>query len=732
MAQRTRQGLRALIPGLASGFAAVFTAIAAAAQPETELSVSQWAEDHRRVGVESQSPHPGPWKNARAPYLIEPMDACQVGNGVSRVVLTGAAQFGKSEIPLNALGHLIQFDPRGVMVLLPSIEEARTWSRLKWEPTVSATPALASRVLQRKSRSGEGSTTMVKRFRGGSLEIATAGASKGLQMRTIGFLVCEECDQYDTDKDGRVGVGGDAIDAAEKRMLTFGVDAKTILCSTPGFVENSRITREYLASDMRRWFTPCPHCFDFSVLDFKTLDLFEGRPVFSCIGCGGVIEETHKRWMNARGRWIPTFTREKDETSAGDGPGEGEGEGLSPASGAEANPPPPKLIPADEIERWAARDCEGRPRGYHLWQAQSNLSAWITIWEGWQKVQAGQADEKEFTQKVLGEPWAEKVDRPDHEKLYEARGKLYRAEGEVPEWASMVTGSIDVQHNRLEWAVYAWGRGGIGARIAKGVIPKNPLDWATWADVATLVESKFKGPAYIPRVADYWGIDSGGNATDNVYAFVLGRQHLSTGAVLSLKGASHDKGEHPAIQVGNRVKVKRKGVTIGTVRNYLVGTHGMKSRVYFGLAQGVLSAETKQLERRALLYGREATKQDFKQLTAEHIVRDDPREKGVWQKPQGVANEQLDLAVYCLALAINEGLDRLDDAQWAERHAARAPDLVEQQLTPLERLMKPADDGETQQPKLVAPPAEAHGRQGLTEDQRAAIRRMGQQSQGDA
>lgn len=721
--------LRHLIPRIASGFAAVFGALAACAAPEDELSVSQWAEAHREVGAESQSPIPGKWSNARGPYLCEPMDACQLENGIARVVIAGCAQFGKTEISLNALMWAIEYAPRGVMVLLPAIDEGRRWSALKWEPNVEASERIRAKVYQRKSRSADGSTTMIKRFRGGSVEIATAGSSKGLQMRTYGLLLADEVDQFEA----QVGVGGDPISGAERGMLPYGDEAKTIVSGTYGFAGESRMESEFDASDQRRFYTPCPHCGGAHVLEFSTFSLHEGRPVFSCIGCGCLIEEGHKRGMNAGGFWLPTFEHpEQDE----------EGQ---PNSARARNPAPPKFIAAEDLDtfapfdpergyRVALRDCEGRPRGYHLWQAQSNLSSWQVIWKKWQDVQAGVGGEPnaiEFAQKILGVPYERKVDRPDHEKLYEARGQLYRDEGIVPEWASIVVGFIDVQHNRLEWGVYAFGRGGVGARIAKGVIPKNPLDWSTWSvDAYALVNTTFHGPMYKARLADYWGVDSGGNATENVYNFCMPLQHRAQ-PVLVLKGSSHDKGDAPAFAPGNRVKVRRKGVTIGTVQLWFTGTHGLKSRVYHGLAAGVVSTESRRLEARALVYGRQATKDDFKQLTAEYLSKKDPRERGRWEKPQGVANEQLDIAVGCLALAINEGLDRLDELQWAQRMSARAPDLVEAQLTPLERLMMaPADDGEHVEaeapPALEPPPAEGR-RQSLTDTDLAAIRDLAKQ-----
>lgn len=266
-----RPGLGGILTGLALGSTVLFNAFAASAAPPDEVSVPEWAAKHRIVGKESQSRYHGNWSNDRQPMLVEPMDACQIGNGIRKVVLTGSAQFGKSEVPLNAMGQNICSDsPVSWIVILPSEGEVKTYSRSKWEANVLASPAWRGKVHARKSRSGDGTTSKVKKFDGGTVELVTAGSSKNLQMRTVGAVIAEECAQYVVSESGKSGEGGDPIDAAEARMTTFGDEAKTILVSTPGFAHNCRITREYHASDMRRWFAPCPHCDAFQVLDFKT------------------------------------------------------------------------------------------------------------------------------------------------------------------------------------------------------------------------------------------------------------------------------------------------------------------------------------------------------------------------------------------------------------------------------------------------------------------------------
>ncbi len=717
--------LRAQLPGLALGFAAVFGHVAANATPERVLRVPEWAQENRVVAAESGSPLPGKWDNSRTPYLVEPMDACQLDNGIRRVILTGGAQFGKSEVSLNAIAWAICYAPCKMMLLQSAISEIQQYSRNKWEPMIEASPALRKRVHLMKSRASDGSTTSVKKFAGGDIEFGTAGSSKGLQGRTIRLIVAEEVAQYEADEEGNVGVGGDAITAAEGRQETWGQDAKTILVSTPGFAGRCRITAEYQLSDMRRHYTPCVQCGDAFVIDIATLHDHEGRACCLCPSCGYIIEEVDRDAMNANGFWLPTF--------------EHAGESVEQVAKRTANPAPPKIVPADQIDayapfsaergyRFAARDCEGRDRGYHFAQVQSNLSSWQVLLGKKQKFEAGQFDAKEYAQKVLGEPYEEIVDRPDSDKLFDARGIIYPNEGVVPPWAAIVTMFIDVQANRFEWGAWAYGQSGAGCRIAKGIIAKNPSDMSSWRDVSALIETKFSGPNYRARRADYIGIDLGGTATEEVYNFVLGHRALN---VLALKGASKDGGFAPAYERGATIKVRWKGVPRGRIVPIITGTHGLKTRIYHGLAQGLEAAREKRLLPRSLHLAFDATKTDFQQLTAEHLKQDDPKKKGVWVLPSGHANEQLDIAVGCLALAIMEGLDLFDEETWSRRYSERMPSLAEVDLHPLERIMHVKEDhtapAETPaQPAapvdLTPPPAEGTMKsRAMTDERRAKI-----------
>ena len=62
------------LPGVADGRRFLFDELARLAKPETELTVSDYADLYRVVSPESGSPFPGPWRTTRVPYLREPTD----------------------------------------------------------------------------------------------------------------------------------------------------------------------------------------------------------------------------------------------------------------------------------------------------------------------------------------------------------------------------------------------------------------------------------------------------------------------------------------------------------------------------------------------------------------------------------------------------------------------------------------------------------------------------------
>ena len=86
------------------------------------LTVSQWVAKYR-VLTDDDSSEPGPWNNARTPYLAAIMDCCGDPR-VSEIVFVKASQVGGSEFTRNALAYWIDQDPGPALMVLPGVGTA--------------------------------------------------------------------------------------------------------------------------------------------------------------------------------------------------------------------------------------------------------------------------------------------------------------------------------------------------------------------------------------------------------------------------------------------------------------------------------------------------------------------------------------------------------------------------------------------------------------------------------
>lgn len=666
-----RDPLHDALPGLPAGREVLFQALLAAAAPLDELTISQWADRHRVVSAESGSPFPGPWSTDRVPHLREPMDCLHPDHPAREVSLKWSAQVGKTEIIVNWFGFIVDRAPGSMMIMLPSLDEAIKFNRVKLQPTIDASPKIRHRVAAENSRDEAASTTSFKRFAGGFAQIVTASSSKGLQMVSIRYMARDEISEYPLDTDGR----GDPLDQSDARQKAYGDLAKKLNTSTPGLAGQCRISAKVEAGDRRRRYLPCPHCGDYQVLAYENMvapsAATRQRACFACISCGSLIDQASRDEMFGNGRWIATRVR------AGE-------------------PKVPDVIKAAQIDRWTCAPCEGRCRGwepsYLLWAAYSTMESWTEIWKRGEAAKANPIKMKSFVQQDLGEAYEAASDAPQWEKLHGAREPFPARV--VPYPAAVLTGFIDVQGDRLEWAVWAWGPRAEGWIIDRGVIPfPHALDEA-WTAVDALVAKTYPttGGAEIP--VDLWGMDTGDDATD-LYLRLRGRNHR----LVACKGANKPS----AIPITtSMVPMKdRRGKTVGKIALNHIGNFGLKSRIYQGLANLVAGRDASgRFPPETLHLCAEIFDEvQCRQITAEVLV--DPREEAKgkarrallqkaqdrreWMKKPGARNEALDIVVGCRALAFALGIDSYSPEQWAriwrERsiEPAAAPDLFEAQ-----------------------------------------------------
>lgn len=665
-------------PGLALGWAVMFSALAAQAAPPPELDVAGWSDEYRKIAPESGARITGDWNTSVAPYMRRPMQLAGVDHPAASVWLRWSAKSGKTQVFLNAAFHCIDTAPRSMMVVCATDQKQKDFEREVWGPNVRATDRIKLKVMATTARSGEGSTTYHKRFRGGFAKIINGGSESQLQQSDIGLIIFEEPSSYPSDVGGR----GPPIRQARSRQDAWGDDAKELGGGTPKLVGDCPVTDEVERRTCERYYLPCPHCAARQLLVWENMRNEDGRPSFVCQNpaCGKDIGHEHKIWMldqadAGNGGWLACF-----EHRLSDGTADPDKAHLTP---------PPVILPAD-WDRWLqvrgpdiGSDLDDRDPSFDgIWQAYSPFTTWAKIWEKFEEASASGNPEDlvVFWQQVLARPFEAAFDRPRTDDLYAQRevaaACAQHVRGRIPPWAWSVVIAADVQGDRLEWAAWAIGRHRCMARIEAGVIPIPPVDPRAWSELSNVIRREWEGDHILPMRADRIGVDSGGHHTNQVYVFCS--SHAAAGC-MALKGASETDHQALPLTAGKRRKAKIGRRVVADVQLYLVGTHGVKKAVYFGLSQALANCETGEHLPGSVTLEPTATDLDFAQITAEVLLPPDPAKKRKYEKwdAKGQRNEQLDMAVYAWALGWSFLPDNMTDKDWdrliAQRRRPAAP-----------------------------------------------------------
>lgn len=558
-------------------------------RPDPDYTVSSWADANRMLSQKA-SAEPGRWRTERTPYLKDIMDELSPSSPAQRVVFMAGAQVGKSETGNNWLGFVIHHAPGPMLLVQPTVDTAKRFSKQRLAPMIEESPALHDRIVDNKSRDS-GNSMMAKEFPGGVLLITGANSASGLRSMPIRYLFMDEVDAYPLDVDGE----GDPIQLAEKRTTTFS-RRKVFMSSTPTVKDVSRIEREFNLSDQRRFFVPCPHCGHMQWLRWTNLKWDNDDPhtaAYACEDCGALIEERHKTDMLKAGEWRPTAK------------------------------------------------SDGRTVGFHLSSLYSPLG-----WKSWAEIVAefmqakGDAPLlKTFVNTVLGETWEDDYAAKIGAGELQQRVEFYQP-GIAPARALAITAGVDVQDNRLAVSLYGWGRDEESWLIDHMEIYGDPAQPKVWQQLDEVILKPVPHEISEPIKLAATAIDSGGHFTNEVYAYARERKKHN---VFAIKGQSQ-RGK-PPIGKPTKVDLNWKGQKLSkSAEVYPVGSDTIKSTVFARLKLNEPGPGY-------IHFHAEAGAEYFEQLTAEkqitRYVKGFPVRE--WVKKSGARNEALDCKVYAYA-----------------------------------------------------------------------------------
>lgn len=568
--------------------------------PPEDMLPSVWAE--RNVKIPIGNAIPGPINFDNAPYQRGMLDAA-VELGVRRVTFKTGAQLGKTTVQQCLTGYFISHEPRSQILVQPTQGDVQTFLETKLRPMLAANADISEKMAKQRGRDGVHNSRIIS-YIGGWLMFSWAGSPKTLRGRSAPVVQADEIDGYEATPEGDPG------ELLAQRAATFGDQALRTESSTPTIKGFSRIETAYEEGDQRRYFVACPHCIQAQALKWENVT-WTGRQSTG-------IKDFE---LDLNGEHEPDSARYACE-SCGALWNDGE-----------------RIAAIRDAERLGHGWKASRPfRGHASFHATEMLSTFRRLRDIVQSYldKIALNDLQSFVNVSLGEAHEELGERADPDGLL-ARCIDYPAP--VPAGGLYLTAGIDMQIDRLEVEIVAWGEGERSWSIDYRVLWGDPLAGDVWNDLDDLLAERFRHEHGHMLPISAACLDTGGTQgyTQAAYEYAKGKTGRRLFAVKGVGGWGRAIVEKP--------QRKRSGKRGRTVELFLVGTDDAKLVIMRRLANTVAGSPGYC----EFPEGRDADY--FRQLTAEKMVVRYVKGQPVreWTKPDKARNEALDCRVYALA-----------------------------------------------------------------------------------
>ena len=558
-------------------------------EADPEMTVSEWA-DERRILAGEGSVEPGKFRTSRTPYLKEIMDSLSPSSPVREVKVMKGTQLGFSEAGNNLIGFIIDIAPGPTAMYMPTEDKAKEHAEFKLNPSINATPVLREKVVNVKGKDAK-NTILMKKFKGGFLLLSTAASAAALSSLSIKYLILDEIDRFKRD----VGGEGNPVSLAQKRTDAFKSVCKIYKLSTPTEEGLSNIEHELINSDRRRYYVPCPYCEWMQHLTFKGISFEKNNKheltsdvYYRCEHCNKLIEEYYKTSMMDY-----------------------------------------------EVAEWRPQNPGHEHRGYTLPSFYSPVGwlSWSDIVKEW--LEAQRTRDKTQLKTVINTRFAElwtEGEKTVNENTLTGRREKYGPE--IPANAVILTAGVDIQVDRIEVEIDAWGVGEESWGLEHKILSGDPVRQQVWKDLDEYLMRLWKhelGPSFpVSGVA----IDTG-YLTQQCYTFVKPRQLRRVFGypqkVFAIKG--HGDPLKPFLNRATRnnlAKVNLFTLGVNTAKDTLHGRFNIHEPGPGYVHHNFTFDE-----------------EYFKQVTSE--VRKRRKGARVWEAKPGARTEGLDLKVYSLA-----------------------------------------------------------------------------------
>jgi phage terminase large subunit GpA-like protein len=516
-------------------------AMAEGLRPDREVLVDEWAEANRVLPPDT--PEPGPFRFARTPYLIDIHRTMSPGSPYREGWWMKIHQAGGSVTGENLVGAWICAAAGSVLIVFPTLDDAKQWELTRFEPMRANTRALRRRI-RAADQKGSDNTKLRKKYPGGVMRLVGSNRVGALKSATIRYVKFEEPDEYQALEQGSV------VGLARARTANFGRKAKIYGDGTPTFDGRSEIQRQVLRGDQRKWYLHCPDCQHAQPLVWEQLKWTDGDPHsarYACIGCGVHNDEAAWKAANYAPR-PPGMTEEQARDS-------GRAFWQATATGEPG------------VASWCGLEALAAPAGWRPWPGL------VVEWLG------AQGDEDKlriFYNNLRGLPYQDKVRHELGAEQLQQRAEQYDLMT-CPQGGLVVTAGVDTQDNRLAIVIRAWGRGEESWGIWHGEIYGSPSAPDTWAKLRDLLEAPIQHPSGQVLHVDAAAIDAGGHHGEDVYAFCRDAQ-LRGKHWFAIRGAkSYDA---PKLSRPKKIEFTWRGNPVpGGAELRFVGTQAVKNLI---------------------------------------------------------------------------------------------------------------------------------------------------------
>ncbi len=583
---------------------------AAAMEPPAPIDYLAWAENNI---VFEEGAFQGPYNRALFPYFDEILRALSPADPCRYVTMMGSAQVGKTTLAnVFALGSMTM--GRGTFLYAhPTEDNARRWSRMKLQPLMRSTAAVREQFPQRARDTSD--AVFYKERKDGLARLLITGANSpaSLSQITVDFQVQDDLAKWELNSAGDPEAQADN----RSRAIEF---AKIFKVSTPLVVPGCRISKDFEAGSQEYPYVPCPHCDLMQVLEWDNMlaTLDPAKPeeaCFTCIACGGVIEEHHRPQMLAGFEWRAHN-------------------------------------PAAKTEH----------RSFHIWSAYSYLQSFARIAQEWLKNRGDPAAEKTFLNDTVGKPYQARGEGRPWEELRDRAAESHYAIGNIPKGAPLLMLGIDCQIDRVEWQLVGFGREYRRHVIDYGIVQMHISEPDAQRNLDLLLARKWRNSAGREIGIDLAAID--GNAwTEDVWSFA--RRHPPNRLIM-VRGRGDDSA--PKIAKVRRERNEKTGnLLVYSKRFYNLGVSVLKMALYRDLSKD------DPVTAGYVAFPSGLGDEYFQELTAER--REAVKRRGFtvyrWIKADRQDNEALDTLIQATGAAIKYGVYGKSDRGWDALEAER-------------------------------------------------------------